>query len=53
MTDPVEDNGRYVEIHLDDGGKGGGGVLDDGGIRQAAPGHGHTFYRYEITVRPV
>ena len=52
-TAPAEDNGRNVEIHLGGGGKGGGGFLDDGGIRQAAPEHGHTVYRYAITVRPV
>ena len=28
------------------------GFLNDGGIRQAVPEHGHTVYRY-ITVRPV
>ena len=42
-----------VEIHLSGGGKGGRGVLDDGGIRQAVPEHGHTVYCYTITVRYV
>ena len=32
---------------------GGGGVLDYGGIHQAAPEHGCTVYCYAITVRPV
>ena len=52
-TANAEDNGRDVEIHLDGGGKGDGGFLDDGGIRQVAPEHGRTVYRYTITVRPV
>ena len=51
--DLVEDNGRDVEIHLSSGSKGGGGVLDDGGICQGTPENGHTVYRYAITVRPV
>ena len=42
MIDPAEDNGRDVEIHLVGGGKGGGGFLGDGGIRQEAPEHGLT-----------
>ena len=49
----MEDTGRDVEIHLRGGGKGGGGVLDDGGIRQAAPEHGRTVYRYAVSVRTV
>ena len=52
-TAPTEDNRRDVEIHPGGGGKGGGGFLDDGGIGQAAPEHGHILYRYAITVRPV
>ena len=52
-TAPAEDNGRDVEIHLYGCGKGGGKFLDDGVIRQAAPEHGRTVYRYTITVRPV
>ena len=52
-TAPTEDNVRDVLIHLGGGGKGGDGVLDDGGIRQAEPEHGRTVYRYTITVRPV
>ena len=52
-TSPTEDNGREVEIHLDGGGKGGGGVLDYEEIRQAVPEHSHTLHSYEITVRPV
>ena len=42
-----------MEIHLDGGGKRCGGFLDDGGIRQAAPEHTRTVYRYAITVIPV
>ena len=34
MIAPIEDNGREVEIHLGGGSKGGGGVLDNGGICQ-------------------
>ena len=49
----MEENGRDMEIHLGGGGKGGGGYLDDGLIRQAAPEHGLTVYWYMITVRPV
>ena len=52
-TAPTENNGQDVEIHLGSGGKGGGGFLNDGGIRQAAPEHGCTVYHYRITVRPV
>ena len=36
-TATAEDNGRVVVIHLDGGSKGDGGVLDNGGIRQAVP----------------
>ena len=42
-----------MEIHLRGGGKGVEGVLDYGGIRQAAPEHGLTVRCYAITVRPV
>ena len=52
-TAPEEDSVQEVEIHLVSGGKGGGGVLDNGGIRQAAPEHNRTVHRYAITVRPV
>ena len=41
-----------MEINLG-GGKVGGGFLDNGGIRQAAPEHSHTVYLYAITVIPV
>ena len=34
-----------VEIHLGGGGKEGGRVIENGGIRQAAPEHSHTVYR--------
>ena len=50
---PAEYNRREVEIHLGGGVKGGGGVLDCGGIHQADPEHGRTVHRYAITVRPV
>ena len=52
-TVTVEDTGQKVEIHLDGGGKGGGGILDDGGVYQAAAEHSCTVHRYTITVRPV
>ena len=42
-----------MEIHIGGDGKLGGGVLDDGGINQAEPEHGHTVHRYKITVRTV
>ena len=35
-----------MEIHLSGGGKGGGGFLDNVGIHQADPEHGHTVYCY-------
>ena len=31
-TYPAEDTGREVEIHLGSGGKGGGGIIDNGGL---------------------
>ena len=49
-TAPSEDTGREVEIHLVGNSKGGGGVLDNGGIHKAAPEHGRTVHRYAITV---
>ena len=52
-TSPTKDNGHEVDIHLGGGGKGGGRVLDDVGICQAAPEHGRTVHCYAITVRPV
>ena len=52
-TAPAEDNGQEMYIHLSGDGKGGGGVLDNGGIHPAAPEHGCTVHRYKITVRPV
>ena len=52
-TAPAEDNGQEMYIHLSGDGKGGGGVLDNGGIHQAAPEHGRTVDRCAITVRPV
>ena len=51
-TAPAEYNGQDVVIHLGNGSKGGGGVLDNGGIRQAAQEHGRTENHYAITVRP-
>ena len=52
-TAPAEDTGREVEIHLSGDGKGGGGILDDGGVYQGAAEHGRTVHPYTITVRPV
>ena len=52
-TAPAEDTGREVEIHFGGNGKGGYGVLDNGGINQEAQEHGRTVYCYAITVRPV
>ena len=34
-----------VDIHLVGGGKVGGGVIEDGGICQAAPEQGRTLHR--------
>ena len=36
-TAPVEENVQEVDIHPGSNGTGGGRVLDDGGIHQAAP----------------
>ena len=47
---PVEDTIKEVEIHLGGGGKGGGGILGDGGVYQAAKEHSFTLHRYVITV---
>ena len=52
-TDPAEDTVWEVEIHLNGNGKGGGGVLEDGGMHQAELEHSCTVHRYAITVRPV
>ena len=52
-TSPVEDTVQEVEIHLGGGGKGGGVILEDGGVYQAAAEHGRTVHCYAITVRPV
>ena len=43
---PAEDVGREVEIHF-------GGILDNGGVYQAAAEHGRTVHRYAINFRPV
>ena len=53
MKAPVEDTGREVEIHIVGSGKGGGGILDNGGVYQATSEHGHTLHCYAFTVRPV
>ena len=42
---PTEETGQEVDIHLGSGGKGGGGILDDGGVYQAAAEHGRTVHR--------
>ena len=52
-TAHAEDTGKEVDIHLGRNGKGGGGVLDYGGIHPEAPEHSRTVHRYAITVRPV
>ena len=52
-TAPAEDTIRAVDIHLVGDDKGGGGVIDNEGIHQAAPEHGRTLHLYTITVRPV
>ena len=41
---PTDNNGQDVEINLSGGSKGGGGVLDNGLIRQAALEHDHIVY---------
>ena len=53
MKAPVEDTGREVEIHIVGSGKGGGGILDNGGVYQAAVEPGCIVHCYTITVRPV
>ena len=53
-TGTVEDTGQEVGIHLGSGdGKGGGGILNDGGVYQAAAEHGRTLHRYAINVRAI
>ena len=52
-TAPTKDTGLGVEIHLGGSGKGGGGIIDDGGVYQAAEEHGRTVHCYAITFRPV
>ena len=52
-TAPVEDTRREVDINLVGDDKGGGGVVDDEVIHQAAPEHGCTVHIYTITVRPM
>ena len=52
-TAPAEDTGWEVYIHLSGNGKGGGGVLYNGGIHPASLEHDRTVHRYAITVRPV
>ena len=42
-----------MKIHLGGVGKGGVGILDNGGVCQAAAEHSHTVHRYVITVRHV
>ena len=43
----------YVEIHVGDGSKGGGRIIDDLGVYQAAAEYGRTVHCYSITIRPV
>ena len=51
--DPTAETWWELEVHLDGGGKGGGGVLDDGGINSAMTENGRTVYCYAVTDRPV
>ena len=51
--DPAEDTRWEVEIHLGSGGKGGGGILDNGEVYQAAAENGCTVHSFVITVIPV
>ena len=50
---PEKDTSQEVEINLDGGGKGGGGILNDGGVYQAAVEHGCTLHCYAINARPM
>ena len=43
---PAYNNRREMEIHHGECGTGDGGFLDNGGIHQADPEHGHTVYCY-------
>ena len=52
-TATAENTGQDVNIHFVSNGKGGGRVLDNGEIHQAAQEHSHTVHCYAITVRPV
>ena len=52
-TDPAEDTGYEVGIHIGGGSKGGGRTIDDLGVYQAAAEYGRTVHCYSITVRPV
>ena len=42
-----------MSIHLIGGGKEGGGIIDNGGLYQAAAEHGCTIHSYTISVRPM
>ena len=50
---PSKETGQEVDIHRSGNGTGGGMVLDDGGIHQAATEHGCIVNCYAITVRPM
>ena len=50
---PAEDTRREVEIKLGNSGKGGGRIIDEGGVYQAAAEHSRTVHCYKITVRTV
>ena len=52
-TASPEDTGWEVEIHLGGNVKGGGGVLDDREIHQAAAEHSCIVHCYAINIRPV
>ena len=52
-TSPEEEIRQEVDIHLGGGGKGGGRIIDYGGVYQAAAKNSRTVHCYAITVRPV
>ena len=52
-TSSGEDTGREAEIHLGGGRKVGSGIIDNGGVYQAAEEHVHAVHHYAITVRPM
>ena len=51
--DPAVENRWEVGVNLGGDSKGGGEIIDDGVVYRVTSEHGHTLYRYMITVRPV